>query len=95
MPELTAADLAEGRRLMEALANPATGAVAEAQMAMWLLTHLPALVDAAEKLARVREYATELESSPAVGGSSSEQWEFDTERRIGRMLTTLLRKDSE
>ena len=51
MPEpLSAADIAEGRRLMRALADPRTGSEADGQMAAWLFGHLPALVDAAEEL---------------------------------------------
>ncbi|AHH20794.1 hypothetical protein NONO_c60180 [Nocardia nova SH22a] len=44
---------------------------------------------------RVREYVDELTSVLVVGGSSSEQHVFDTERRIGLMLNTLIRKETD
>ena len=55
MPDpLSAADIAEGRRLMQALADPRTGSEADGQMAAWLFGHLPALLDAAEAVVRAR-----------------------------------------
>lgn len=53
MSNLSAADIAEGRRLMQALADPRTGSEADERMAIWLFGHLPALLDAAEKVAQL------------------------------------------
>jgi len=52
--DLSAADIAEGHRLMQALADPRTGAEADERMAIWLFGHLPALLDAAEKAAALQ-----------------------------------------
>lgn len=44
----------------------------------------------AELYDRIREYASDLESTPMLGSSSEEQWEFDTRRIVGRELREVL-----
>ncbi|WP_305780046.1 hypothetical protein [Nocardia nova] len=52
MPELSAADIAEGHRQYVAFFD---GSEPVEYLLGWVASHLPALLDAAEKVARIRE----------------------------------------